>query len=205
MRHVQQPLGFHVAARVIPERDESIFDVVVHREELAMPGIHRHAGDEADAGVRSHDLLSRGNGLLRRGAAGRSFVDQEALAIRVAHHHEIVGRVDGDAVEARIRVDDHPNRRQVAAVAVTPLWDRDLLGVGARIGHQAHAGFRVTGGLGRGDKHILDRRRTARRYGSKRHANGKRYCCDDTTHLVSATSAVSALYAISDAECGTAQ
>ena len=127
VRHVQQPLRRHVAARVVVEHDQAILDVVVDGEQLAVAGIHRHAGHEADAGVGPHDLLLRGRRLLRRGAAGGAVVDEQALAIRVAHHHEVVRRVHRDAVEARKRIDDHAHRRQVAAFGVAAGGNRDLL------------------------------------------------------------------------------
>jgi len=126
MRHVQQPLRLHVPAPVVVEHDEAIFDVVVHREQLAVRRIHGDAGDEADAGVGSHDRLPRHRRVFRCRAAGGPVVDQQALAVRVAHHHQVVGGVHDHAVEARIGIDDHPHRRQIAAVGTRALRDGNL-------------------------------------------------------------------------------
>ena len=113
VRHVEEPLGFHVAARGVVEHHEAVFDVVVHREQFVVDGIDRDARHEADAGFRPHDLL---DGALRGpgpGAARRARIQEQALAVRIAHQHTVADRVDEHAVEARIRVHDHPHRRQV--------------------------------------------------------------------------------------------
>ena len=174
MRHVQQTLRLDVAARVVPEHHQAIFHVVIHGEQLTMVGIHRHAGNEPDARFRSHDLAARRRRFfLLRSRSARPAVQQQALPVGIAHQHEIVRRIDRDAVEAGVRIDHHAERRHIAG-EIGGGRDRDL-GLCTRLAlaairHQAH---RVggSGGLRFRHERLLDRRSPLRIRGDDPQSN----------------------------------
>ena len=108
VRHAQRADRLDVAVGVVRKDHHPVADVVVDRVDLPRLGIDGHGGDEHHAGRRSADAGERRDRLaaLRRRAP---VVRPERVAVGIAHEDAVVHRIDGDAVQRRVR-DRHTTR-----------------------------------------------------------------------------------------------
>src|ERR1700676_4249311 len=97
-------LRLEVAIRIVVEHGDAIFDVIVHRIDLAAFRIDLHACDETHFGLRPDNLPHRRR-YSRRVTARRTLVRQDAFAVFVAHNDALAARIQDDAIESGIGVD----------------------------------------------------------------------------------------------------
>ena len=116
MRNRKYARGFLIARSAIGHHHDRILDVVICRINFFMLGIEDNSRNHPQKSIRAGDLTYRKARLaLARSpwAHSGAIVKQEALAVRIAHRHNPVCSVYGDAVERRIWVRDHPDGRYI--------------------------------------------------------------------------------------------
>src|ERR1700722_18283344 len=108
MRHIQATLGRHIAASIFIEHHDAIVQIIVYRVNFAMRRIKYYSGDIPDLRFRTKDLAERGSNRSGFISAG-TIVNQNTLAILVAHGHAIICGIQRNPVEGWIWIADHPD------------------------------------------------------------------------------------------------
>src|SRR5438105_2044093 len=115
MRHGQQARWFCVSLRVIRPNHHRVFDVVVDGVKFAASSIDGHPGNESYVRLRPDDLPAHLASCIRSSLTKTPVVTYYALPIRVGHHHDVVNRIDRNADECRMGIDDGTDGWDVAA------------------------------------------------------------------------------------------
>ena len=114
MWHKQPARRHRISVRLIGVNGYLIAGIVIHGVDFVVLGIHGHAGDKPHFRCRSHDAAARlGHGV--RFAAAGAVVDQQAVVIFVADGHQVIGGIQRDSIEDRIRISDGANGSDIAA------------------------------------------------------------------------------------------